>query len=69
MRTICSECKAIIRDEDGEGGLDSHGLCERCAEVWELRLDLEMAREEVKALQRHIRVLEGRLADARRIDE
>lgn len=32
MRTICSWCGAVIREEDGTGGKDSHGICINCAE-------------------------------------
>jgi hypothetical protein len=32
MRTLCSWCSAVIREDDGTGGKDSHGICEKCAD-------------------------------------
>jgi DNA repair photolyase len=32
MRTLCSWCNAVIREEDGTGGKDSHGICKLCVE-------------------------------------
>lgn len=31
MKTLCAWCRAVIRDEDGTGGLDGHGISQGCA--------------------------------------
>lgn len=41
MKTICSWCKKVIKDE-GEGNEISHGICERCATRQEVIYTLEL---------------------------
>ncbi|MBM4274301.1 MAG: hypothetical protein FJ134_07560 [Deltaproteobacteria bacterium] len=31
MRTLCAWCEVVLKEEDGSGGLDSHGICPLCA--------------------------------------
>jgi hypothetical protein len=31
MKILCSWCGAVIREEDGSEGLNSHGICQICA--------------------------------------
>ena len=34
MRVICAWCKKIIKDDDGSGLPDSHGICPGCQEQY-----------------------------------
>lgn len=45
MKYVCSECKAGLEreDSDDDSNVLSHGLCDRCSEIWGLRLTLEQA--------------------------
>ena len=38
MRTLCSWCGAVIRDEDGTRGFDTHGICQECAAKAEVEI-------------------------------
>ena len=33
MRVICCYCGKVIKEDDGNGGLDSHGACEDCLKI------------------------------------
>jgi hypothetical protein len=30
MKILCSWCGAVIREEDGTEGFNSHGICQEC---------------------------------------
>ncbi len=34
MRVICSLCGKVIKDDDGKGGWDSHGICLTCKDIY-----------------------------------
>lgn len=34
MKIICAWCQSIIREEDGSGEPDSHGICEKCRDIY-----------------------------------
>jgi len=47
MRVVCAYCQAIIKEDDGQGGLDSHSCCSRCYEREKEKLEQEL--EETKS--------------------
>jgi hypothetical protein len=34
MRVICAWCNLVIREDDGSGLPDSHGLCPKCRDIY-----------------------------------
>ena len=43
MKILCAWCGAVIREEDGIEGLNSHGICQGCAPHEMAKINLTMA--------------------------